>query len=203
MFFNSFKFYFIIIIACIIIVCLFAPVFSYYDLNTVTFYSPSLIENSISANSGFIWPIPTSTKISSYFGYRNSPTAGASSYHKGIDIAAPAGSNIYSVTSGNIINVGFLGSAGCCVIIRSNNYTISYCHIDPNFKVFIGQYVKQGELIAQVGPKNVYGFSNNKYFDATGNPTNGSTTGPHLHLTIKKDGIAVNPLNYLNYSSLS
>ena len=30
-----------------------------------------------------------------------------------------------------------------------------------------------------------------------GNPTNGATTGPHLHLTIKKDGIAVNPLDYI------
>ena len=50
--------------------------------------------------------------------------------------------------------------------------------------------------MSQVGPKNVYGFSNNPYKDSNGNPTNGSTTGPHLHFAIKKDGSAVNPLNF-------
>ena len=37
-----------------------------------------------------------------------------------------------------------------------------------------GDFVNQGDLIANVGPKNIYGFSNNYFKDASGNPTNGS-----------------------------
>ena len=55
-----------------------------------------------------------------------------------------------------------------------------------------------GQIIGQVGPKNVYGIKNNPYKDSSGKPTNGATTGPHLHFTIKKDGKAVNPLNYFS-----
>ena len=59
-----------------------------------------------------------------------------------------------------------------------------------------GQIVKQGDLIANVGPKNIYGFANNYFKDSNGNPTNGSTTGPHLHLSIKKNGVQVDPLSF-------
>ena len=42
-----------------------------------------------------------------------------------------------------------------------------------------------GQVIATVGPKNVYGIQNNPYKDENGSPTNGATTGTHLHLAIK------------------
>lgn len=59
-----------------------------------------------------------------------------------------------------------------------------------------GDFVNQGDLIANVGPKNIYGFSNNYFKDASGNPTNGSTTGPHLHLNIKKNNVSLDPLSF-------
>lgn len=124
---------------------------------------------------------------------------GASTYHSGIDIGAPTGANIISITNGKISYTGFNGAGGFCVIlITDDNLSISYCHVSPNFIVSVGQTIKKGEIIAKVGPKNVYNVPNNPYKDSYGNPTNGATTGAHLHLTIKKDGKAVNPLEFFN-----
>ena len=145
--------------------------------------------------------LPGFTTITSYFGYRNAPTQGASTYHSGIDIGAPAGSNIIAITSGQVTYTGFYGAGGYTVTVESDNFTISYCHVSPTFLVCVGQYVTKGSVIATVGPKNVYGVPNNPYKDSDGNPTNGASTGPHLHLTIKKDGKAVNPLDYISSSS--
>lgn len=52
----------------------------------------------------------------------------------------------------------------------------TYCHVSPNFIVDVGDIVKKGEWIANVGPKNVYGVVGNNYKDKNGNPTNGATT---------------------------
>ena len=60
--------------------------------------------------------------------------------------------------------------------------------------VSVGDSIKQGQVIGQVGPKNVYGVKGNQYFDNEGKPTNGATTGPHLHLGIRVDSKYTNPL---------
>ena len=145
--------------------------------------------------------LPGYTTITSYFGYRNAPTQGASTYHSGIDIAAPTGANIIAVTSGTVTYTGFYGAGGYTVTIKSDDISISYCHVSASFLVSQGEYVIKGSVIANVGPKNVYNVPNNPYKDSNGNPTNGATTGPHLHLTIKKDGKTVNPLDYISSSS--
>lgn len=134
--------------------------------------------------------------ITSYYGYRKAPTSGASTYHSGIDIAAPKDSNIVSLFSGNVTYTGFNGAGGYTITIKNNEFIASYCHVSPDFKVYVGQSVRKGNVIGKVGPKNVYGVSNNPYKDKNGNPTNGATTGPHLHLTLKKNSQLVNPLDY-------
>ena len=148
------------------------------------------------SNTDFFLPLPGFHRITSQFGRRVSPTTGASTNHSGIDIAAPEGANIYSVTNGKVIFLGFKGAGGFTIIVESNNFNISYCHVSPNFKVSIGSVVSSGTIIGNVGPKYVDNVANNNYKDSTGRYTNGATTGCHLHLTIKKDGIAVNPLDY-------
>ena len=65
---------------------------------------------------------------------------------------------------------------GYTVTIKNDNFSVSYCHVSPNFLVYVGQTVYKGDIIAKVGPKNVYGVPNNPYKDSNGNPTNGATT---------------------------
>ena len=135
------------------------------------------------------------TTINSYFGHRTSPTSGASSYHSGLDIGAPEGSNFIAVTSGTITFTGFLGGGGYTITLTSGNIKFTYCHVSPNYIVKKGDYVVQGQVIGQVGPKNVYGVKGNQYKDENGNPTNGATTGPHLHFGVRIDGNYIDPLN--------
>ena len=110
----------------------------------------------------FIWPITGYHHISSPFGKRISPTIGASSFHKGIDIPAPEGTKLYAIC---------------------------------NFLVCVGDEVLNGEYIGNVGPKNVYNVPNNPYKDKNGNPTNGATTGTHLHFGVRFKDEYINPMS--------
>lgn len=180
----------------LIIPTLFIPVISNSSNLEINFSED--FESFDISNSPFYWPIPGYTKISSHFGKRNSPTAGASSFHQGIDVPAPSGTNLVAVFNGIVSYIGFYGSAGYSIHIKNDNLEFFYHHVSPNYIVKNGDYVSSGQIIGHVGPKNVYGVKNNPYKDNTGKPTNGATTGPHLHFTIKKDGKAVNPLNYFS-----
>ena len=170
-----------------------------------TFFMPEMhidFENRIIGEDmeiseyGFVWPIPGYNKITSYFGKRNSPTQGASSYHKGIDIGAPEGTVLIAVADGEITYTGFLGGGGYTITLSIEDMKITYCHVSPTFIVEVGQKVERGEIIGYVGPKYVYGVKGNTYTDSTGKPTNGATTGCHLHLGIRVNGEYTNPLNY-------
>ncbi len=145
---------------------------------------------------GFVWPIPGYTRISSPFGKRVSPTYGASSFHYGADIPAPQGTKLIAIADGTITFRNFLGAGGYTITLSFGNFKVTYCHVDPNFIVNIGDEIKQGQIIGHVGPKNVYGVLGNNYKDENGNPTNGATTGPHLHLGFRVNDEYVNPLDY-------
>ena len=133
--------------------------------------------------------------ITSQFGPRKAPTSGASTYHSGIDIAAPEGAKLVCILDGEVKSIGWGGAGGYTITIKSNDekYTFSYCHVSPEFIVSVGQKVKKGEIIGKVGPLHVYGVTNNPYKDSNG-PTNGATTGTHCHFTVRKDGELINPL---------
>lgn len=173
----------------------FSPIFESISTNFPNNTINNLNSDNTS-NNKFQWPLLEYKNISSYFGKRSSPTKFASSFHKGIDIPAPPGTNIYAVMSGTVITAKFSGSGGCTITIQNGNLFTSYCHVSPNFIVSPGVYVEKGQLISQVGPKNIYGFPENKYKDSNGNPTNGATTGPHLHLSVKNNSEYLNPLDF-------
>ncbi|MCI8411306.1 MAG: M23 family metallopeptidase [Clostridia bacterium] len=176
---------------------LFICIFFIPFINSNTLSNINIDSEVIDFNpNGFVWPLPGYTRISSYFGKRNSPTSGASSSHSGIDIPAPPGSKFIAVADGEITFTNFLGAGGYTITLSFDNFKVSYCHCDPNFIVKVGDKIKQGQIIGFVGPKNVYGVKGNQYFDSNGNPTNGATTGPHLHLGIRIDNKYQNPLDY-------
>lgn len=127
----------------------------------------------------FIWPCPASKRITSTFGSRTSPTEGASSNHKGIDIGAPTGSNIVAAAGGTVVVSTYSYSAGNYVMVNHGGgvYTV-YMHASK-LLCKVGDTVKQGQVIAKVG-------------------STGYSTGPHLHFGIRVNGTYVNPSKYVS-----
>lgn len=126
---------------------------------------------------GFVWPAPSSRTITSYFGYRNAPTAGASTYHKGIDIGAGLGSNAVAAADGIVSSSGYMAGGGNTVIIdHGNGMSTLYMHLS-SCAVGMGASVKAGQTIGYVG-------------------NTGVSTGPHLHFGVRVNGSYVNPLGY-------
>lgn len=145
---SFFKpFYYIILFLIILILFtsfVFAPVIS---TDTLLSYDLNVIENMQISNSGFVWPTPGYTKINSYFGKRVSPTAGATSYHKGLDIGAPENTKLIAVVDGVITYTGFLGGGGYTITLSKDNMKITYCHTSPYYIVSEGEEVLQGQVI--------------------------------------------------------
>ncbi len=128
--------------------------------------------------SGFIWPCPGYTRISSYFGPRPQPTAGASTDHKGVDLAAPEGTAILASASGKVTTATYSKSAGNYIVIaHGNGMSTVYMHCSK-LLVSVGETVQQGEVIAKVG-------------------STGYSTGNHLHFGVIKNGKYVDPLGYV------
>lgn len=125
------------------------------------------------------WPLQVPGRISSRFGSRTSPTEGASTYHKGIDIAAPSGTPIVASADGTVVTATYSASAGNYVMLYHGNslYTV-YMHASK-LAVSEGQEVKQGDVIAYVG-------------------STGVSTGAHLHFGISINASYVDPLKYVS-----
>lgn len=118
---------------------------------------------------------PISGKITSKFGSISSVRPSA---HKGLDIAAPKGTPIKAAASGIVTFAGTDTWYGKFVIItHTNGVETCYAHCSALY-VSVGDEVTQGDRIAAVG-------------------STGNSTGNHLHLEIRKDGVAVNPQYYL------
>ena len=124
----------------------------------------------------FIWPCPASSRITSGFGGRSSPTEGASSNHQGIDIGAPTGSDILAAAEGDVVVSTYSSSAGNYVMINHGGgvYTV-YMHASK-LLVSVGEHVSQGQVIAKVG-------------------STGYSTGPHLHFGVRLNGTYVDPFS--------
>lgn len=135
--------------------------------------------SSSNVTVGSSWLVPCSYRmVSSPFGFRESPTTGASKYHQGVDLAAPAGTPIIASRGGTVTVAGYSNSAGYYVTINhGDGFSSIYMHM-TNYVVSSGQKVNQGQTIGYVG-------------------STGISTGNHLHFGIAQNGAYVNPCNYV------
>lgn len=187
---TKFSLYFLIII---LFLSTFIPIF--FNQTSISQFKTINISYHYNSNYIFEWPLENNFYISSNFGIRIHPITKKESYHSGIDIPANENTNIYSISHGTVSHIGFLGANGYSITITYNSYQITYGHVSPNFIVSKNDIVFPNQLIGYVGPK--YLTQKTPYQDSNGYYLNGLTTASHLHLSIKKDGQAVNPLDYL------
>ncbi|MDI3496507.1 MAG: hypothetical protein PWQ35_528 [Patescibacteria group bacterium] len=136
-------------------------------------------------DSTLTWPI-TKNYITSTFHDPDYPYRKIIGEHPAIDIRSAQGSTLYAAADGYVAKVSFDGSRnyGYIMIIHGDNLATVYGHVSA-VNVKVDQYVVKGQIIGKTG-------------GTPGTPGSGSfSSGPHLHFEVRKNGIPVNPLNYL------
>ena len=118
---------------------------------------------------------PISGTITSRFGSISRVRSGA---HTGLDIAASTGTPIKAAASGTVTFAGTKSAYGKMIVISHGNGIETYYGHCSKLYAEVGDKVSQGETIAAVG-------------------STGNSTGPHLHLEIRVNGVAYNPQNYV------
>ena len=120
-------------------------------------------------------------KVTSPYGFREQPTAGASRFHQGIDLGAPAGTTIVASRAGTVTSAGYSNSLGWYVTINhGDGFSSMYGHMLGPAYVSSGSYVSQGQSIGGVG-------------------STGISTGNHLHFAILYNGAYQNPAAYVAF----
>ncbi|MCR5475957.1 MAG: M23 family metallopeptidase [Lachnospiraceae bacterium] len=136
-----------------------------------------IVERGTKVPPNYVYPLWG--RLSSGFGRRKAPKRGASTFHKGIDIAVPIGTAVMASCGGTVSRAGWGSGYGYVVYIdHPDGKSTRYGHLS---KVLVkaGQKVSQGQKIALSG-------------------NTGVSTGPHLHFEILVGGAQVNPLKYLH-----
>lgn len=124
------------------------------------------------ANIGISLIRPVGGTITSRFGARSRGT------HTGLDIATSTGTGIAAAAGGTVTYSGYKGSYGNLVVVSHGNGVETYYAHCSRLYVNAGMSVEQGQIIAAVG-------------------STGNSTGPHLHLEVRLNGVALNPQNYV------
>ena len=114
-------------------------------------------------------PIVGDIRITSDFGPRKAPIAGATSWHKGIDISVPTGTPVYATANGTVEYIADQGNkdGGKYILIKHNDsrFRTAYFHLSDNNVLKVGDTVRAGDLIGKSG-------------------NTGNSTGPHLDYRI-------------------
>ena len=122
--------------------------------------------------------VPVVGVVTSPFGVRINPLTRRLEFHRGLDIAAPAGSPVRATADGVVTFSGWNGPGGNLVVLsHGEGFTTCYAHNSMNL-VRVGQLVRRGDIIAYAG-------------------STGSATGSHVHYEIWNEGRPVNPRPFL------
>ncbi len=130
--------------------------------------------------SGFVWPLPCSYRVTSRFGNRIDPFTGETRYHSGIDIDGYGndGAPVVAAASGTVITASYDGAYGNYVIIDHGSTSTVYAHLS-GLAVSVGDSVNQGATIGYVG-------------------STGRATGTHLHFEVYVGDGRVDPAQYFS-----
>ncbi len=116
--------------------------------------------------------------LRSSFGGRSDPFSGEGSFHTGIDISTPQGSEVHATADGVVASAGWAGGYGRLLVIdHGNGLQTYYAHLS-RLLVIPGQAVRSNEVVALSG-------------------SSGRSTGPHIHYEVRLAGTPVNPYKYL------
>jgi murein DD-endopeptidase MepM/ murein hydrolase activator NlpD len=129
--------------------------------------------------SGAELTLPVRGRVSSGFGPRRHPVDGRTHFHSGIAVAAPRGTEVVSPAAGEVVETGSGGVSGRYLRVRHGDGTVSsYAHLE-RIAVREGDRIEGGRVLGTVG-------------------TTGRTTGPHLHLSVHREGDAIDPTAWLD-----
>jgi murein DD-endopeptidase MepM/ murein hydrolase activator NlpD len=116
--------------------------------------------------------------ITSPYGRRIDPFTGHFSFHPGLDIGVPFGSQVHAVAAGVVTYAGVRDGYGKVVEIdHGDGYMTRYAH-NSKLMAYVGEHVRAGEVISDAG-------------------SSGRSTGPHVHFEVWHDGKLVNPTAYV------
>lgn len=117
--------------------------------------------------------------ISSRFGNRMDPFLGRLALHAGIDFQARTGDDVKSTGAGTVVAAGPSGGYGNMVEIdHGHGISTRYGHMS-RILVSVGDKVETGDVVGRAG-------------------STGRSTGPHVHYEVRRDGMAVDPMHFLN-----
>jgi hypothetical protein len=133
-------------------------------------------ERAFFLHSGFRFPLRT-YRLTSPFGPRINPVTGNPRFHQGLDLAAPAGTEVFAARDGVVTAQGYDPIYGNYIIISHGDWTSLYGHLSA-INTGLLNSVRSGTLIGRVG-------------------STGQSTGPHLHFELRQNGIARDPEKYL------
>lgn len=157
-------------------------IFSTDDIRFAFFKNsrPEIVNNSLENlyNIRKLFKQPVYGHYTSMYGLRIDPIIGKRCFHNGIDIRARYGSPVYAAREGFVSSTGWLGRLGLTVtVLHRNGYETMYGHLS-SVNVKQGDWVTKKDIIGELG-------------------STGRSTGPHLHFTLKRHGILLDPLLFI------